>query len=305
MRRAVLAAWTIVLGATVHAAAPDPALDAAGRLIEEGVAQVDRGDLATACGRFAAAGRLAPSVRAKGLEAGCLERLGRVGAAWRAFDELRTLASAAGDHEAAAFGAAGLARLTPRVPRLAVEIDHAAPSTLAVRVDGREVDRRTLEAGLALDPGAHRVSISTPATPEHTHEVTLGEGEDRRLWVTPPRPATRSPRATAGLVMLGAGGVALLAAGALGGDAWRRWDDAGCRDDGRCETADALAQARRAGFEADLASGFALGGAALVGVGAWLWLADPAQAPADARAWRFEVGGGDAAWTLGASRSFP
>jgi hypothetical protein len=113
-------------------------------------------------------------------------------------------------------------------PTLLVDLDDAS-SVSAVLVDGNAIDVATLARPLELDPGEHRVDLTTTAGSTSHHRVLLREGERGKvLRVTlAERPAPASvllatlapPRRrvpTASWVLLGTGSVGIAASAVFG-----------------------------------------------------------------------------------------
>lgn len=276
----------------------DPA--AAAALFREGRDAAKKGDLATACPRFAESFRLDPAVGTLLNLADCEEKTGRIASAWQKFGQ-------AADMLPAGDGRAEMARkkvgeLAPRVPKLTVRVAPGSPDDTRVTKDGVELGRASWGVALPVDPGAHVVVAVAPGRAEQRFPVTLAEGKSAELVVRPgeptaaPPPATSSasappppPKATASAaggtteaaapsrtgayVALGVGGVGLVV-GAVTGLMLRSKNATvkeQCDAEKRCtqEGADAASAGRSLKWPNVAAWGIGFAG---VGVGTWLLL---------------------------------
>jgi hypothetical protein len=224
--------------APVRAAVPPADATLAQALFTSGKEAMARGDIATACGRFAESLKLDPAVGTLLNLATCEERSGKLSVALEHFTSARTQLGK--DDFRVAFTTERIATLSHRVARITVRFVATGPASpppgARVLRDGVEVDPAALNAPLVVDPGAHVVVVELSGQPPQRTELTLREGEEKVVEVGPkPSPASSSEvaagplpaRAAAGadtdgtrrtLTFVTAGvGVAGLAVGAVTG----------------------------------------------------------------------------------------
>src|SRR4051812_35827383 len=141
----------VALSRPALAAAPrDPS--AADALFQSAKEAFDRGDLATACPRFAESQRLDPAPGTVLNLGACEEKRGHVAAAWQAFREARE-ALPAGDFRIA-YADERIAALGPKVPRVVLRL-HAPPAGTRVFRDDMELGPSSAGVPLPMDPGPH------------------------------------------------------------------------------------------------------------------------------------------------------
>ncbi|MBN2192437.1 MAG: hypothetical protein JW751_06440 [Polyangiaceae bacterium] len=129
---------------------------------EEGLAACDAGDFEVAAQKLWQAYEVV-KVPTLALHAGrALERLGRWVEAAELYLEatrLNTTGSDAALQDAARSDAAAAREaLLPRIPRLVIALEGAAPNDVAVTIDGVPVPPSLLSAGKLVDPGEHQVA---------------------------------------------------------------------------------------------------------------------------------------------------
>jgi hypothetical protein len=222
-----------------HAQERDPVR--ADALFRQGIDLLKRDDWLTACPLFDESMRLDASVGAAINIARCQERAGKTLTAWREFKRASELnrnansevINAASDE----FINAALARLEPRIPRIALHAPNA-PRDLHVEIHGQKVSDLSQE--LQLDPGSYplvatasgyqKLELTVEASDGSTTDVQIAlQPEPKPALVEPPPAVTpASPPASArdagmngqaltGLVIGGVGGVAILASAVTGG----------------------------------------------------------------------------------------
>lgn len=307
--RAVLAAVVACLVAAPAFAAPTrEESQRADALFAQAKRALGEGRVAEACTLFAESQRLDPGGGTLYNLALCHAREGKLTVAR---DELESaLALARGAHRVDAEEAvqAALRDLDPRLVRLRVRVAEPSAVDVDVELDGRALGPGDLGTELVLDPGAHAVTARAAGRAPFSARFEAPEGDRREVVVrllrpepspvgaatstpsaapTAPSPRPAPPRASgsAGPYVLGAIGLAGVAAGAvLGGVAASKWSDAKDRCPAR-ECADRVGvDASRAALAWATGSTIALG-VGLAGVGAavgWKLLA-PAAASKGAR----------------------
>jgi hypothetical protein len=222
-RRAVASQGALVAASLVAASFATPAAAQpakplpAERIFREGREAVTRGDMETACAKFAESVAL---VRAPGPMlnlADCEERKGRLVSAARLWKEGIDLLEPRDARRAPAEERA--IALDKRLPRITVRVTPPVDRA-EIAIDGVALPPAEASAPQPIDPGDHEVSAKAGERSGRV-KVSIAEGERKDVSVslapvtgpTAPAPATASPLRTAGFV---AGGVGLLGLGAFG-----------------------------------------------------------------------------------------
>ena len=230
------------LGVTVFAVALSHATGAhaqpgtaaqADALFKEAMELRSAGNDAAACPKFLASKQLAPAVGVTLYLADCYERIGRNASAWREFREGETLARARNDKRATV-AAQRAAALEPTLGRLTVSPSpQAATGGIEVNVDGASLPQEFWGSALAVDPGDHLVTVTSPGQAAKsfvahvdannpTAVVSVGEPSASPAAVPAPAAATAdttpAPAAPTGDRRIAGriAGVGLMVAGAAG-----------------------------------------------------------------------------------------
>jgi hypothetical protein len=301
MRRPALAISAAVLAlATPLAARAGDAEDeaAATQLFDAGRDMMKSGDYARACPKLAESARLKPTVGALAKLAECEEHERRLVSAYARWKQSLNLARTTGD-ERVGDVERELARIDALVPKLLVAASGALPSDAAIRVDAIEMSVAGLGVPLAVEPGHHVVQVTAPrkrawstavdtVANGATTPVTIPALEDAgaSIAVSPlaPTPASLAePPALSsdarrgsstwralGLVAAGAGLGAVIAGGALGIDAIRKRDSAGCPGS-VCPDEASAAELNGAKSSANWSTALLASGGALVAGGLFVW----------------------------------
>ncbi len=161
----------------------DPA--AAEALFREGRRLVTANDFAAACPKFEESHRLDPAVGTLLNWAACEERLGRLASAWQRWNEALDVLPPSDDR--VEFARARAVALERRLPKLAIVFEAPVPGATVVR-DDVELGPQSLGMPLPIDPGAHRVVVRLAGRVDQEVEISLREGESKRLQVTPGPP---------------------------------------------------------------------------------------------------------------------
>ncbi|MFO0547001.1 MAG: hypothetical protein U0271_01370 [Polyangiaceae bacterium] len=221
LRARVLSALFVACFPTVVRAEDSPT--PAEVLFREAKADVERGDLASACPKFERSWTESHVVGALLSWADCEERRGRLVLARDLFAESVPLVDA--DAERTEFVRARLATLAPAIPQLVITV----AAGVVVEIDGRAIDLTKPFA--EVDPGTHHLVARGSEQRSQVRDVNLARGE--RLAISllveeprvPPRARDAAPReASTGLspiVLAGwisggvgvAGGIAFAATG--------------------------------------------------------------------------------------------
>lgn len=221
------ARWIIAelaLGAALLAASPatahaQTASSAAETLFQDGKALLARGQLKEACEKLAASHKLEPAVGALAALGACYEKDGRTAAALTTFRAGLSLAQSRRDAREKVF-AEKIAELEPSVPTV---LFSAAPgvrgaSGVSLELDTLTLDLAVVGSELAVDPGAHRLTVRAPqrAPRETTFTVKSGErGFPLRIELGPPADASGAGPSEGDSIQKPVA-IALMGAGALG-----------------------------------------------------------------------------------------
>lgn len=181
--RVAVASALLLAAAHVAAAPPDDhARDAARDLAHRAGTAFDSGDFATAQDLYHRAYMLVPAPSLSLREARALVKLGRLVEATEAY--VRTKRTPVDSSSPQAFrdaitdADAELAKLKPRVPKLAISVSgpgHDA-ADLSVTMDGKPVPPALIGVAAPADPGKHHL-VATTAHSQASADVELHEGE--------------------------------------------------------------------------------------------------------------------------------
>jgi hypothetical protein len=158
----------------------------AGALYDDGLAAETGGDANQACDKYARAVLLWRLPTALSKLAACNARRGALLVAAACYRELKAMAlpvdAPAPYVEAQANAFVQLDAVSGRLARLRVTIDPLDRlDGVEASVDGFRVTSADLGAGVALDPGAHRVVATAPGRRPAVAEMTIAEGETRAV----------------------------------------------------------------------------------------------------------------------------
>ncbi len=209
----VLGLWPRMLYAqspTAHS--PSPAADA---LFEQGRAALAKGDLETACARFRGSDQIDPQPGTRANIGNCEERRGRLASAWEAFRSALQRLPATDSRQAII--KQRVKTLEARLPHLVLELAPGAPADTMVR-EGTAIlgASATFGVPLPLDPGVHRLTVFSMASPPRMLDVRLVEGSTVRVQVGAVHRRQRTP-ARYGPWVIGGLGVASLVAASVSG----------------------------------------------------------------------------------------
>ncbi|MBI5534459.1 MAG: PEGA domain-containing protein [Deltaproteobacteria bacterium] len=242
---ALLVSLPLLLGvatAPIVHAEPSPAELAAARdMFREGRALEEQGKWAEALGKMQAVAAVTMTPQVRHHIALCEMHLGKLVSALNGFERAKLDATQAGINTVVEEASQHIASLKPRIPTLVLRLPSDA-GELNVVMDGRAVSSAVLQVPIPLDPGNHRVEVSASGRATFSRTISLKEGQQLDLEIVlDPAPATSSvapassarlaatalsaapdegspkqadkPGRTAGFVLLGAGGAALVVSG--------------------------------------------------------------------------------------------
>ena len=283
-----------VLASVASVARADPGEDtraAAEALYDRGKALVADGNYAAACDAYASSAKLDPALGTRLNLADCYEHVGKTASAWVEYREIEEAEHAKGaatahDAEREQFAHDHAAALAPKLSRLVIRVTRPARGLVVTR-DGADVTA-SVGVDVPLDPGVHAIAAHVPGGAGWTQTVTIaGEGTTATVVV----PALAGA-ATGGDYEDGGGRgrrrateVTAAAAGALIGVATYAFFEArsnrdharelGCSDSLTACPQGALDTANDAFSDGQLATGFAIAGAAVATAAVVLWLTRP------------------------------
>ncbi|MBA3393450.1 MAG: hypothetical protein H0T89_12440 [Deltaproteobacteria bacterium] len=289
----VVLAVLLVVSVTAHAGA-QPDVEApnvtteADRLFEEGRALVKERRYAEACERFARSYEIDPSLGTQLNLADCKEVLGEYREAWRLFVDAAAQASRTGDPTRVAFARKRAKTIEARHATVVIRVARPALPGLVIEVQGHEVTLAN-EIRDVVKPGPIEVVASAPghAAFRTVVDVTAGASiavdvPELALATAEPAVASRDRGRVRLAVTLGAsGGIAMVAAAALTLKA--RSDYRGIVEGPNCMQMPGGLACNAAGQRdvdgaqrlADIGTGFALVGGALVATAAVLYVTAP------------------------------
>ncbi len=128
---------------------------------------------------------LEPSARAALNLSDCEQRLGDLVAAQGHAAQGADLARQQNNSELSGVAAEQLAAVEKRLPRLTVKLDAGAPNGCAVTRDGVSLLPASIGAAVAVNPGAHVVTVSASGREERRFDVSVEEGGRAEITVSP------------------------------------------------------------------------------------------------------------------------
>lgn len=202
------------------AAAGDPAI--AREQLKIGYTLAQGGKCEEALPHLAESLRLDPKAITLINLADCEEKLGKLSDAMSHWVDARSRAQAEGARPIEEEAEKRATTLEPRLARLTIALAPTAPKDAVVERDGIALGPPSLGIPLPVDPGAHAIVVKAKGRPDGTTQLTLGEGETKRVEVdvaggtpvpvTPPPGEAPRGRALSPLVFIGFGVAAVGAA---------------------------------------------------------------------------------------------
>lgn len=229
-------------------------LEQATKLYEEATKLLDEKNFDAACPKLEQAVQLVPVASGAQLALGaCYEGKGRLGSAYRKYEEAAALAKAAGQADREQRARDALAAVSPRVARLTINPSTAIRGVggLVTKIDGTAIPEASWGTGQPIDAGDHAVHAEAPGYGPLDTKVSIQDGENKNLEIElsklgappPPPPAatpTEAPREesggsslrTVGIVVGGVGVAGIVVGAVTGGLALGKKSDGdvGCND---------------------------------------------------------------------------
>lgn len=177
-----------ILGLTIALTpAALPAQDAvtvAEGLFREGQELMQKGEVATACEKFAESQRLDPSSGTLLNLADCHEKQGKIATAWAEFLAAGRLAKSQGRPQREEEAKSRAAALEPKLSYLRIVLSEKTNGT-TVKLDAVTLEASALGSKIPVDPGKRSVTISAPGHQSVTLEVTIGAEKDSQTLTVP------------------------------------------------------------------------------------------------------------------------
>jgi hypothetical protein len=238
---------------------------AAEAVFAEGASAFEAGDYAAACPKFESAVTLAgpDALGGRLLLAECWERTGRMASAWATYREVAARAAVMGQSERAQIASDAVERVTPELAYVELSLAAGVDQTPGLEIvrDGSPIPPASWSVRLPVDPGTLAFEVRAPGKRPRQHVVVVAPRATATLAVEPledvvtrpppePTPApvaapaaapdepTRdgSGQRVAGVILGGAGLLALGAGAVMGLVAKGQYDDAYATE--RCSSTD-------------------------------------------------------------------
>jgi hypothetical protein len=288
-------------------AAPSPAdVATAQAAYDSGKQLLSEGKYAEACPKLEESQRLDPGTGTQFHLADCWEHIGRTASAWAAFLEVATASKAAGRTDRETISRARAAELEPRLSRVTIVVAAKDTPGLQIQRDGETVGSALWETPIPVDLGSHIVAATAPGKQRWEGKVELtAEGATKTVTVpaladeapapkpqdqpvttgfgtTPvpgeePGPSFWSQR-NIGLIVGGAGVVAMAVALPLALAAKSKFNDARTQCQGGCTDAGASTNQSALSL-GNAATVFLVAGGVVTAAGGVLWLTAPRSGP--------------------------
>jgi tetratricopeptide (TPR) repeat protein len=292
MVRRFVAAVVVVLG--IGLAATASAETQSAKLFEEGRALAKEGKYEEACAKFAKSLELDRASGTLVNYADCHEHLGHLAQAWRLFDEAVRVSEQDDNPERAKFARERAQALVPRTGTIVVKLATPDVSGLTVEIDERTITPAA-EIREVVDAGDVAIEVAAPGMQTFAKRERAEAGLRIVVEVpalAPMRPQDEEPapasetrrrrtRVIAAYTLVGLGAASLGVGITLGFVGKSRYDqelENGMCSDGdppTCTNAAAYQRQRDAITMANIGTGFAVAGLALVGAGAVVFLTAP------------------------------
>jgi hypothetical protein len=251
---------------------------AATALFEQGRQLAEAGQKDAACDKFESSLRLDPQIGTKLNVAACREDKGQLVDAYALFESAALDADRTQKTGRATFARQRMDLLAKKLVRVTLSIAEPDLPGLAITIGGRPVAKSDWSKVHVVQAGRYAIVASAPGKREQRFQHAGAAGTttaiavtafepDSTTPVTAPRtmPVDESPRASRlPLIIVGAGGLAMVGSVALGLHAKSQHGKAFDRGD-----AEGVSSAQR---EADIATGVAVAGAAIITVGVVLYV---------------------------------
>jgi hypothetical protein len=310
----MLACAIVVILTAIAAAQQQPNPDAA-QLFKEGHVLANKGKFKEACEKFEKSMELDPGNGTQLNIGNCHEQQGHLALAWRLFDEVAD-ADKIIDPDRSKFARNRADALLPKLGVVIVKLAAPDAPSLGVSIAGRAVKPAPVITDL-VDPGEVTILVAAPGLQPFQKREKIGAGKKITIEVPPltprtepPAPKPQKPRDEGGAAVVppvaevpetppagprrksrvilayslgGVGALSLIVGVSVGLKARSVYNaqfDNGCyRESGEvfCSNDPSLKAQKDARFNGHIGTGFGLTGAALIGVGTYLFLTAPRE----------------------------
>lgn len=155
---------------------------AADALFKAAKADMNKGDVKAACPKFQASYDLDAALGTLMNLAECHAQQGKLATSWAEWDRARAEATRADDAPRADLAQRRLDELTPRLPKLTVNVTGRAAG-LRIERDGTDMQQGMFGVALPLDPGAHQVRVLRGQAELQSSAIVLAEGQTKSVTI--------------------------------------------------------------------------------------------------------------------------
>ena len=153
------------------------------RLFDDAQELLAKGDLASACAKYAESQRLEPQLGTLLHVADCYEKIGKTASAWASFKDAVVIASQRHDPREGD-ARAEVEKLEPRLCKLTIMVDVGAPPDLEVSSNGSSIGNALLGSPMPIDPGDYLLMAKADGFEDWAKKVVIAPGTpDTRIAV--------------------------------------------------------------------------------------------------------------------------
>ena len=153
------------------------------QLFDDAQELLAKGDLASACAKFAESQRLEPQLGTLLHVADCYEKIGKTASAWASFKDAVVIASQRHDPREGD-ARAEVEKLEPRLCKLTIVVDAGAPPDLEVSSNGNLIGSALLGSPMPIDPGDYLLMAKADGFEDWAKKVVIAPGTpDTRVTV--------------------------------------------------------------------------------------------------------------------------
>lgn len=181
---ASIAALMVLAEASSWAAESTASKAVATQLFEDAKVLFKKGELASACDKFAESQRLDPQLGTLLRLASCYEKIGKTASAWASFKDAVAIASQRHDSREAAARAAA-EKLEPRICRLTIVVEAGAPPDLEVSSNGNSIGRASFGSPMPVDPGDYLLMAKAEGFEDWTQKIVITSGTSETRIAVP------------------------------------------------------------------------------------------------------------------------
>ena len=154
------------------------------QLFEDAKALIKKGDLASACAKFAESQRLEPQLGTLLRLADCYEKIGKTASAWASFKDAIVIASQRHDRREGD-ARAEVKKLESRLCKLTIVVEGGAPPDLEVFSNGSSIGNALLGSPMPIDPGDYLLMAKADGFEDWVNKVVIAPGTPSTLVTVP------------------------------------------------------------------------------------------------------------------------